>query len=138
MGVRQNQSDSRVAMSSAGPNENQDEYEEMFERIDREADGEVYIREVLDFLRSMNSDLDQTPEVQQLLIQYRRKGDQILYLPEFMEMMDAVRQHGWTRFKPVKGQPIKEADMRKVFKLVDLDKDGEISRLELKLSLKYL
>ena len=80
--VRQNQSDSRVAMSSAGPNENQDEYEvnffinnemlliyrfllfqEMFERIDREADGEVYIREVLDFLRSMNSDLDQTPEV---------------------------------------------------------------------------
>ena len=36
-----------------------DEYEEMFERIDREADGEVYVREVLDFLRSMASDLDQ-------------------------------------------------------------------------------
>ena len=36
-----------------------DEYEEMFERIDREADGEVYVNEVLDFLQSMASDLDQ-------------------------------------------------------------------------------
>ena len=50
-------------MKGADRNENQDEYEEMFERIDREADGEVYIQEVLDFLRSMNSDLDQSPEV---------------------------------------------------------------------------
>ena len=31
----------------------------MFERIDREADGEVYVSEVLDFLRSMSDDLDQ-------------------------------------------------------------------------------
>ena len=31
----------------------------MFERIDREADGEVYVNEVLDFLRSISSDLDQ-------------------------------------------------------------------------------
>ena len=71
-------------------------------------------------------------------------------------MMDAVREAGWTRFKPVKGQPIAEKDMRKIFKLVDLDKDGSISNLvkefavniknfnilhlikELKLSLKYL
>ena len=43
--------------------------------------------------------------------------------------MDAVREAGWTRFKHVKGQPIEEKDMRKVFKLVDLDKDGSISRL---------
>ena len=52
-----------LSMKGADRNENQDEYEEMFERIDREADGEVYIQEVLDFLRSMNSDLDQSPEV---------------------------------------------------------------------------
>ena len=43
--------------------------------------------------------------------------------------MDAVREAGWTRFKPVKGQPIAEKDMRKIFKLVDLDKDGSISHL---------
>ena len=45
------------------------------------------------------------------------------------EMMDAVRAAGWTRFRPVKGQPIAEKDMRKIFKLVDLDKDGSISGL---------
>ena len=48
-------------------------------------------------------------------------------------MIDAVREAGWTRFKPVKGQPIAEKDMRKIFKLVDLDKDGSISNL-----VKYL
>lgn len=56
----------------------------MFERIDREADGEVYVREVLDFLRSMASDLDQTPEVRKLLADYKERGDKILYFPEFM------------------------------------------------------
>ena len=44
-------------------------------------------------------------------------------------MMDCVRDAGWTRFKPVKGQPIAEKDMRKIFKLVDLDKDGTISHM---------
>ena len=34
-------------------------FQEMFERIDREADGEVYVSEVLDFLRSMSDDLEQ-------------------------------------------------------------------------------
>ena len=81
-----------------------------------------------------------------LLSEYRSKGDRVLYLQEFMvkclpiffmldfartlqEMMDAVRAAGWTRFRPVKGQPIAEKDMRKIFKLVDLDKDGTISGL---------
>ena len=39
----------------------------MFERIDREADGEVYVREVLDFLRSMASDLDQVRNICKVL-----------------------------------------------------------------------
>ena len=43
--------------------------------------------------------------------------------------MDAIKAAGWTRFKPVKGQPIAEQDMKKVFKLVDMDKSGEISQL---------
>ena len=56
----------------------------MFERIDREADGEVYVREVLDFLQSMARDLDQSPEVRQLLTDYAKRGHEILYLPEFI------------------------------------------------------
>ena len=43
--------------------------------------------------------------------------------------MDEVRTAGWTRFRPVEGQPIAEKDMRKVFRLVDLDKDGSISHM---------
>ena len=31
----------------------------MFERIDREADGEVYVNEVLDFLQIISNDLEQ-------------------------------------------------------------------------------
>ena len=69
--------------------------------------------------------------------------------------MDAIKGAGWTRFKPIKGQPIAEKDMKKVFRLVDMDKSGAISQLvcssnffllfnvfnifqELKLAVKYL
>ena len=37
----------------------------MFNRIDKEDDGEVYVYEVLGFLRSLNDDMDQTPHVGQ-------------------------------------------------------------------------
>ena len=90
----------------------------------------------------------QNEDVSELFREYRSKGDRVLYLPEFMvfgeqgglsvkqyaamapclqEMMDAVKGAGWTRFQSVEGQPIPEKDMRSVFKLVDLDKDGTIS-----------
>ena len=69
--------------------------------------------------------------------------------------MDAIKGAGWTWFKPIKGQPIAEKDMKKVFRLVDMDKSGAISQLvcnskffslfivfnifqELKLAVKYL
>ena len=32
----------------------------MFERIDKEEDGEVYIREVVDFLRVLDNDIEQS------------------------------------------------------------------------------
>merc|ERR1719427_1301213 len=111
---------------------------EMFERIDKEEDGEVYTREVLDFLRVMSHDMDQTEEVEKLLHQYGKRGDKILYLPEFKEMMSDVRAAGWTRFEPVDGQPIAEKDMKKVFKMVDLNKGGTISQVELKMGLKFI
>ena len=43
--------------------------------------------------------------------------------------MDEIKAAGWTRFKPVEGQPIAEEDMRKVFKMVDMDGSGAISAL---------
>ena len=35
----------------------------MFERIDKEEDGEVYLREVVEFLRVLDDNLEQTKEV---------------------------------------------------------------------------
>ena len=56
----------------------------MFERIDKEEDGEVYTREVLDFLRIMSQDIVQNDNVEKLLLDYARKGDTILYLNDFI------------------------------------------------------
>ena len=51
--------------------------------------------------------------------------------------MDALKDAGWTRFEPVKGQPIAEKDMKKVFKMVDMDKSGAISQLVIMRSLLH-
>ena len=43
--------------------------------------------------------------------------------------MDEIKEAGWVRFKPVEGQPINDKDIKKVFKMVDMDKSGAISQL---------
>ena len=43
--------------------------------------------------------------------------------------MDEIKEAGWTRFKPVDGQPMAEQDLKKVFKMVDMDGSGAISQL---------
>ena len=43
--------------------------------------------------------------------------------------MDEIKEAGWTRFKPVDGQPMAEQDLKKVFKMVDMDGSGAISPL---------
>ena len=42
----------------------------MFERIDKEEDGEVYLREVVEFLRVLDDNLEQTKEVCQIQPRY--------------------------------------------------------------------
>ena len=71
----------------------------MFERIDREADGEVYVQEVTDFLRVLDDNLKQSDEVltslndirlkfnpvqvNQLLKDCRREASKVLNFDEF-------------------------------------------------------
>ena len=43
--------------------------------------------------------------------------------------MNEIKEAGWVRFKPVEGQPINDKDIKKVFKMVDMDKSGAISQL---------
>ena len=38
-------------------------FQEMFERIDKEEDGEVYVREVVEFLKVLDNNLEQSNEV---------------------------------------------------------------------------
>ena len=44
-------------------------------------------------------------------------------------IMDQIKEAGWTKFKPVHGQPITDKDIKKVFRMVDMDKSGAISQL---------
>ena len=39
--------------------------QEMFDRIDKEEDGEVYIREVVDFLAVLDNNIEQSHQVRQ-------------------------------------------------------------------------
>ena len=45
------------------------------------------------------------------------------------KIMNEIKEAGWVRFKPVEGQPINDKDIKKVFKMVDMDKSGAISQL---------
>ena len=47
----------------------------------------------------------------------------------YQKIMDEIKDAGWVRFKPVEGQPINDKDIKKVFKMVDMDKSGAISQL---------
>ena len=43
--------------------------------------------------------------------------------------MDEIKEAGWTRFKPVDAQPMAEQDLKRVFKMVDMNESGEICQL---------
>ena len=55
----------------------------MFERIDREADGEVYVNEVLDFLRSISSDLDQVGQDNCNWLYFENINDEVAHTLHF-------------------------------------------------------
>jgi hypothetical protein len=42
--------------------------------------------------------------------------------------MDTVKELGWSRFSKKDNPDVSEMDMRAVFKLVDMDNSGNISR----------
>ena len=45
----------------------------MFERIDKEEDGEVYVKEVVDYLRVLDDNMEQTKEVTKMHNQYKKE-----------------------------------------------------------------
>ena len=45
----------------------------MFERIDKEEDGEVYVKEVVDYLRVLDDNMEQTKEVTKIRNQCKKE-----------------------------------------------------------------
>ena len=57
--------------------------QELFKEIDQEKDGEIYLKEVVLFLKALNQDLE-TLEVKHLLDQYDLRGMEVLDFSEFV------------------------------------------------------
>jgi hypothetical protein len=51
--------------------------------------------------------------------------------------MDTVKELGWTRFSKKDSSDISEMDMKAVFKLVDMDNSGSISKTVSSHSMKH-
>ena len=83
-------------------------------------------------------------KVNLLFMNYKKEANNVLDFKKFTvsilkksdiiytfhkEIMDEIKEAGWTRFKPVEGQPMAEQDLKKVFKMVDMDGSGQISPL---------
>ncbi|XP_023329130.1 putative calmodulin-like protein 6 [Eurytemora carolleeae] len=81
--------------------------------------------------------MDRNFEVNKILKRLNLNKDTTLEFDTFCEIMDEVVSVGWTRFKK-KNPGISDLDIKGVFRLVDIDKSGQISRTELKMAIKYL
>ena len=55
----------------------------MFKEIDQEKDGEIYLKEVVLYLKALNQDME-TLEVKHLLDQYELRGMEVLDFSEFL------------------------------------------------------
>jgi len=61
----------------------EDYYKDLFQKIDLEDDGIVYLREIVIYLRAMNEDIDVNLEVKVLLDQYELNGEEELKFKNF-------------------------------------------------------
>merc|ERR1739838_460433 len=59
-------------------------------------------------------------------------------LHEFKELMGELEEAGWRKQKPKKGKDITEMDVKAIFRIVDVDKSGNISRTEARMAGKLL
>ena len=57
--------------------------QELFKEIDQEKDGEIYLKEVVLYLKALNQDME-TLEVKHLLDQYELRGMEVLDFSEFV------------------------------------------------------
>ena len=114
----------------------------MFKEIDQEKDGEIYLKEVVLYLKGLNQDME-TLEVKHQLDQYELRGMEVLDFSEFVvrhlhillpiirsiqDIMEQLESVGWVRVEKKESFEMTELDVDEIFKMIDVDKSGAISR----------
>merc|ERR1711953_1436132 len=112
-------------------------YKELFKEIDQEKDGEIYLKEVVLYLRALNQDMESL-EVKHLLDQYELRGMEVLDFSEFLDIMEQLESVGWVRVEKKESFEMTELDVDEIFKMIDMDKSGAISRSEARVAFKLL
>merc|ERR1711953_720208 len=102
-------------------------YKELFKEIDQEKDGEIYLKEVVLYLKALNQDME-TLEVKHQLDQYELRGMEVLDFSEFVDIMEQLESVGWVRVEKKESFEMTELDVDEIFKMIDVDKSGAISR----------
>merc|ERR1712087_421460 len=113
-------------------------YKELFQKIDLEDDGIVYLKEIVIYLRIMNEDIDDNLKVKVLLDQYETNGEEELKFKHFCEIMTELEEAGWKKAKDKAADQVTDVDIKSVFNLVDIDKSGTVSRTEARMAAKLL
>jgi len=116
----------------------EDYYKDLFQKIDLEDDGIVYLREIVIYLRAMNEDIDVNLEVKVLLDQYELNGEEELKFKNFCEIMTELEEAGWKKAREKSADQVTDIDIKSVFNLVDIDKSGTVSRTEARMAAKLL
>ena len=139
------------------------EFQELFAEIDQEKDGEIYLKEVVLYLRAMNEHLESLEvklfsenmrdtycalfQVKHLLDQYELRGMETLdyvgcvennicicmyifyfHFFRFVDIMTQLETVGWVRVQRKESDELTELDIDEIFKMIDVDKSGSISR----------
>merc|ERR1711936_1165076 len=116
----------------------ENEYKDLFTKIDLEDDGIVYLKEIVVYLRAMNEDIDDNLKVKVLLDQYETNGEEELKFKHFCEIMKELEEAGWRKAKEKSADQVTDIDIKSVFNLVDIDKSGTVSRTEARMAAKLL
>merc|ERR1712193_376451 len=116
----------------------ENEYKDLFSKIDLEDDGIVYLKEIVIYLRAMNEDIDTNLEVKALLDQYEINGDEELKFKHFCDIMAELEDVGWKKAAEKTADQVTDLDFKSIFNLVDIDKSGTVSRTEARMAAKLL
>ncbi|XP_023329137.1 calmodulin-4, partial [Eurytemora carolleeae] len=113
---------------------------DLFNDIDEEDDQEVYMREVVIHVRALNDDIDKNIKVKLILDEFDTHGDVTVNFKQFCIMMDKMKEAGWKHCnsEDLKREDAIELDAKAIFKMIDVNRSGSISRQEMRLASKLL